>query len=189
MKYIGLGGSSGGVFVTLLPSLLPLHGIAVYIAPGHPKALSPSPDDGSLCASTTRNIVFVYMPRDTMWASVGAIADAKAALTGAGCNRGKLVTAIEIRPRPVAAALLMDRIPEFRGRENVVTALLQELSAAACLDAGTSLLTDAFPAADVEAILTNAWHAAGLQPPQDFAVHVAHVSEILRMCYGALLVT
>lgn len=177
VKYLALGGSSGGTFVTLLPTLIPLHAIALYISPGHPEAMTVT-DPASVCKSSTRNVVFLYMPRDKQWASTEAVEAGTAALRSSECGGGKTVTSFQALPRPVTAALLTDRVPFFRSRPELSQAIVLKLSSISALDPSSLLVSDPrqLPLSDL----------VGSTCPHDTPVEAvtSALQEVLNMCYA-----
>ncbi len=98
-----VGASSGGTFVSLLlqhPQFSQwLRGVGVYISPGHPLGLQSM----DVLPAPLRRVVFVYMPRDTMWATTEAIFEAKEVIEAKRSADGRKVqvaiAAAEVRCR------------------------------------------------------------------------------------------
>jgi hypothetical protein len=177
MKVIALGGSSGGTFVSILPHALSLAGIAMYVSPGHPEVIAPPSRSSSLCRTSVQNVVFVYMPRDTAWASQSAMEHAERVLSSSEC--GKTVTVHAVAPKPITVELLVDRIAVIQATPT----LAHTIVAALPLDHGGYLTQDP-RRISVETIVKLAANKHLPSAHVDVLVLTAHVREILSMCYG-----
>ena len=101
----GIGASSGGIFVTILHQTLPMNGIEIMISPGDPDAIkwiaSNSPKSSSIPAL---RIAFVYMPKDTRFASGESINEAKQILSSSANNIQ--TKSFMCLPKPITAKFL-----------------------------------------------------------------------------------